>query len=283
MIGDVTEIAGLAEVATAHHLFLIDQFGVLHDGRDAYPGAIAALQSLKAAGKVSIILSNSGKRAGPNAERLLRLGFPPGSFSHVVSSGEVNWHAIHDGRLGAPFKRGARVYLVGKPGDDYQLDGLDLVLVPRADEADLILILGTGAPDVALIEYQGLLAPAARAGLPAVCANPDRHMLSAQGLVPGPGAIAEVYQQLGGQVHFIGKPHAGIYDFALGLMPDVPPARVLAIGDSVEHDIAGAARMGLPSALIRGGILAGFDGRALAGLYAEHRARATYVLDRLVW
>ena len=275
------EIAGLAEIAAAHDLFLIDQFGVLHDGRAPYPGAVAALQALAGAGKTVVILTNSGKRAAPNAKRLAQMGFPDGSFHHVVSSGEVNWHAIRDGRLGAPFLKGAKAYLVGKPGDDYGLDGLDLTLTEKAEDAGFVLILGTAVPQVSLAEYRQRLAVAARRGVPALCANPDRHMLSAHGLEPAPGAIAEIYESLGGKVRYTGKPYPDIYTFALGLAPSVAPARVLAIGDSVEHDIAGAARAGLPSLLIRGGILAGQTGAELMRLYTEHNAWPDYLLERL--
>ena len=110
------KVDGLAGLAVTHDLFLIDQFGVLHNGRAPFSGAVDAMQRLAAAGKTTIILTNSGKRAAPNAGRLVQLGFPRSSFGHVVSSGEVNWHGIRDGRLGPEFQLGARVYVVGVPG-----------------------------------------------------------------------------------------------------------------------------------------------------------------------
>ncbi len=281
MSKEPTAIEGLSEVIAAHDLFLIDQYGVLHDGRSLYPGAVAALQAIKAAGKTSIILTNSGKRAVQNAERLHQLGLPRENFSAVVSSGEVSWHAIDEGQFGPPFARGARAFLVGRRGDDYGLDGLDLEFTDDPAKADMVLILGCDVPRVSLAHYRRLLTPAARAGVPALCSNPDKLMLSAKGLQPAPGALADIYQELGGKVRYLGKPYADIYRYALSQASGIPKPRVLAIGDSVEHDIAGAIRIGVPSLLIRGGILAELDGADLENLYAEYQAWPDYILGKL--
>ena len=80
---------GLAELADRFDVFVLDQFGVLHDGSTPYPGAVDALRLLKAAGKHILLLSNSGKRSAPNEARLVRLGFEPDSWDHFLSSGEV--------------------------------------------------------------------------------------------------------------------------------------------------------------------------------------------------
>ena len=277
------EVKGLAGLVAGHDLFLIDQFGVLHDGRAPFPGALEALQHLTTAGKTTIILTNSGKRAAPNADRLVQLGFPRSSFCHVVSSGEVNWHGIRDGHLGPAFQCGARVYVVGIPGDDYGLDGLNLTMVDDPAAAQFLLIVGSDAPRTTLAQYREILAPAAAAGVPALCANPDKLMHTAHGLQPAPGAIGEIYSELGGQVTHTGKPYSEIYRFALTLAPGIATSRILAIGDSVEHDIAGAARIRMQTALIRNGILAGLNEAALATIYQQHQAWPDYRLETLVW
>ena len=274
-------IDGLGEIIAAHDLFLVDQYGVLHDGRKLFPGVVATLNAIKSAGKTSIILTNSGRRAAQNVQRLVNLGLAPGSFSHVVSSGEVSWHALDKGRFGPPFVRGAKVHVVGVKGEDYGLAGLDLQFTDDPALAELILILGSDAPRTSLSEYRKLLAPAARAGIAALSSNPDKLMHTSKGLQPAPGAIAEIYEDLGGTVRYIGKPYPDIYRYALDLAPKTPKSRVLAIGDSVEHDIAGAARMGFKSLLIRGGILVEVDGAGLENLYAEYQAWPTYVMGKL--
>lgn len=276
-------ISGLGDIAAAYDVLLIDQFGVLHDGHKPYPGVVDCLTRAAALGKRSIVLTNSGKRAAPNAERLVRLGFPRTAFASVVSSGEVGWHAIRDGTFGAPFLHGARVHVIGRQGDDYGLDGISLEPTDMPETAECLLILGSDVPRTSLDVYRAQLAAAAAAGIPALCANPDRQMITEHGLAPAPGAIAAVYEELGGKVTYVGKPHAAIYRYALASAPEAPRDRVLAIGDSVEHDIAGATALGITTLLIRGGILADKSDAELAALYAQHAATPAYIAPSLIW
>ena len=179
--------------------FVIDQYGVLHDGVRAYAGAIAALEAIRAAGKRAVLMTNSGKSAAANEERLARLGFARELYAALVSSGEA-------ARLGM---RGQRVRTRLRPGRqgachrpdrrDYGLDRFPLQPVDLA-VADALLILGSDAPRVSLDEYSERLKPAAARNLPALCANPDLLMLTKSGQQPAPGAIARVYETLGGKV-----------------------------------------------------------------------------------
>ncbi|TGR16391.1 TIGR01459 family HAD-type hydrolase, partial [Mesorhizobium sp. M1C.F.Ca.ET.196.01.1.1] len=114
-----------------------------------------------------------------------------------------------------------------------------------------------------LEHYREMLAPAAVSGVPCLCTNPDRIMLTKSGQRFGAGRIAELYEELGGNVEWIGKPHRPIYDAALAMLGNPPRERVVGIGDSIEHDIAGASGAGLSSALVRSGILAEMSGQQL--------------------
>jgi ribonucleotide monophosphatase NagD (HAD superfamily) len=87
-----------------------------------------------------------------------------------------------------------------------------------------------------------------------LCANPDLAMFSPKGLVPAPGALAALYQSLGGLVKFVGKPHPPIFAAALEKLGNPPPERVLVIGDSLEHDIAGGRAAKMQTALVRSGV-----------------------------
>ena len=122
-------------------VFLVDQFGVLHDGSAAYPGAVEALERLKAAGKRVILLSNSGRRSRPNVERAARLGFPADTYDEIISSGEVAWHLLKERRLGPALREGARCLLFARDNDSSAIDGLGLQRTedaggrrPRADQ-----------------------------------------------------------------------------------------------------------------------------------------------------
>ena len=256
----------VADLLPLYDAFLLDQFGTLHDGQAAYPGVPGALQAMRAAGKRVAVLSNSGKRSADNAARLARLGLPAALFDAVVTSGEVARTLLAEGRIESA--RGARrCLLLERDGDGSVLDGLGLAVGPAAD-AELVIIAGSEGERRPLESYAGQLAPLARAGRPALCLNPDRTMLTAQGLAFGAGRIAELYESLGGPVTWIGKPHPDIFATALAALGNPPPARVAVVGDSVEHDIAGARAAGCAGWLVLSGIAAGLDH---AQLSAEFR------------
>jgi HAD superfamily hydrolase (TIGR01459 family) len=274
------EIAGLGEIADRYDAFLFDQYGVLHDGARPYAGTVEVLLRLAAR---ALVITNSGKRAAANRERAGRLGIARELYAELVSSGEVAWSGIRDGSFGRPFVAGGRAYVVGRAGDSYGFEDLDLVAVAQPADADFILVLGSNAPATSLDAYRKLLRPAAEIGLPALCCNPDRLMLTLHGPVPAPGAIAELYAALGGPVRWIGKPHAEIYRAALALAGNPPPARVLALGDSIEHDILGAAGLGIATALVRTGVLAGIGLAEISARCTAARCAPDWILPQLKW
>jgi HAD superfamily hydrolase (TIGR01459 family) len=274
------EIGGLGEIADRYDAFLFDQYGVLHDGVRPYAGTAEVLARLAPR---SLIITNSGKRSAANQERLARLGIARVLYHDLLSSGEVAWTGLRDGSFGRPFVRGGRAYIVGRAGDSYGFDGLDLVSVEAPAHADFILILGSDAPATSLDRYGGLLQPAAAIGLPALCCNPDRLMLTGSGSVPAPGAIAEIYASLGGPVRWIGKPRAEIYRAALALAGNPPPSRVLALGDSVEHDIVGAAALGIATALVRTGVSNAIGLVEIAARSAVAGCEPDWILPELKW
>jgi HAD superfamily hydrolase (TIGR01459 family) len=265
---DWREAPGIASLLPGAEGFLVDQFGTLHDGACAYPGALAALRLLRQGGARVVLLSNSGKRNAANQARLHRLGFPPDSYDAFLSSGEAAWHMLH-----ARHEAGLRTcLLLSRDGDEAAIDGTGIRRVMRAEDADLVLIAGSEAERIGLPAYERLLAPAAERGIPAICSNPDRLMLVNGGIAPGAGQIAALYERLGGTVTWVGKPHPPIYRRALALLGDPAPARVWGIGDSVEHDIAGARAAGCRAALVATGVAAGLDDTALAAELAQHDA-----------
>ncbi len=277
-----SRIGSLSEIADAFDAFMIDQYGVMHDGQQPYPGAVDALTRLTAMNKSVIILTNSGKRATPNIARLEHIGFPRASFSALMSSGEVTWQGLRTGAFGPPFESGGRVCVVGKTGEDYGLDELDLIFVTEPEAADFIVIAGSDCPATSLDHYSNVLAPAAARHIPALCANPDRMMLTAEGLQPSSGAIAGVYENLGGRVVFIGKPYPAIYREALK-RASAPAERVLCIGDSLDHDVLGGVNAGFHTALVRTGLLAGIDDPRLEAMMAAAPHTPDFLLPSLVW
>jgi HAD superfamily hydrolase (TIGR01459 family) len=277
----VTErLDGLGDLAARFDHFLIDQFGVLLDGSAAYPYAPAALARLAGMGKAIVLLSNSGKRAEPNARRLDRLGFARTSYRMVMSSGECAWGEIGrrlaDGRL----PRGGRTLVISRDGDLSGIEGLDLIRTDDPAAADFVLIAGSEADRFPLAHYRDLLAPAAARGVPALCTNPDRAMLTPGGLRFGAAVIAEEYAALGGTVEYVGKPWPLIYAAALEALGSPDPARVVCVGDSPAHDVRGGRGAGMATALTRTGVHADLDAAALLAHCAAEGAVPDVLLPR---
>ncbi|MGF6155936.1 HAD superfamily hydrolase (TIGR01459 family) [Ensifer sp. KUDG1] len=277
-----TAIEGLGEIADRYDAFLIDQFGVLRDGRGPYPGAAETLVKLKDAGKRIIILSNSGKRSAENDRRLVDLGFVSGSWDWFLTSGEVAWQILRREGAGAVDKR-RKCLLISRDGDVSPLTGLDLERTESGADADFVLLAASEGDVHPLSHYEALLAPAARRGVPCLCTNPDKVMLTKEGTAFGAGRIAELYEELGGTVRWIGKPFADIYASALDFLGQPEPTRVCAIGDSIEHDIVGAAGAGLHSVLVTTGILERASEEERRKLFAEHDARPDFILPKFIW
>lgn len=266
--------SGLAEIADRFDAFLIDQFGVLRDGRAVYPQAPATLSALKALGKKNIILSNSGKRSQENSVRLAQLGFDPASWDWFLTSGETAYR-IMESEVAGPARK---CLLISRDGDLSPLQGLDIRRTEDSDEADIVLIAASEGDVYPMEHYEALLAPAARKGTPCLCTNPDKIMLTRSGTAFGAGRIAELYEQLGGSVRWIGKPFPDIYRLAEEFLGDIPKHRICAIGDSVENDIAGARDAGIASILVTTGILADTSEEERRHLFEAHGAAPDFVL-----
>lgn len=277
------EAADLSALVKRYDVFFVDQFGVLHDGYRAYAGAVEALARLKAEGKTVVLLSNSGRRARPNEERLLRLGFEPRSWDFFVSSGEVAYRKFAGETAEPGLRPGTKCLLLSRENDRSAVEGLDLRLVENGADAEIVLLGGSEGDRFPLDHYRDLLEPAARAGVPLVCINPDKIMLTATGPTFGAGCIAELYAELGGTVEWIGKPYPEIYEAALAIAGVTDRSRVVGVGDSIEHDVVGARNAGLASALVRSGILADLDRAGLEALYRRHGARPDHVLSRFAF
>ncbi|MBN9448016.1 MAG: TIGR01459 family HAD-type hydrolase [Bosea sp.] len=273
--------AGIGALASRYDGFLLDQWGVLHDGSAPYPKALSCLERIRQAGKTVIILSNSGKPGSENEATLARLGFPRALYDHVVSAGDDARDALMAGGEPAYREPGRNCLLLVRPGEERLADGLGLTPTDDPDAADFILLMSMEPPAQSVAGWQPLLARAATRGIPMICANPDRHRVHADGrLHEAPGLVAQAYESMGGTVHYHGKPHARIYRTCLRLS-GIPAARLLAIGDSLEHDVAGAAAAGIDAAFIAGGIHRGALRWTAAGEVEPESCRRLFAREGL--
>ena len=227
------------------------------------------------------MLSNSAKTGADNIVRLAKFGFGPQHFDAVVTSGDAAQAAIRSGALGAGFGPGAKVHISGKPGDDYGFGDLGFTLT-WPDEADGIILAACQEPDRNWREQIRDLTKAANRGVTIAVCNPDLEMLTPKGVRPSAGAIALELERKGAVLRYFGKPHGDIYRTALAALGNPPPMTVLAIGDSPEHDIAGAAGAGLDSVLLRTGILSDKDDASLQARLPKG-ARRVFSLSELRW
>lgn len=245
---------GMAELAGDYDGLLLDQWGVLHDGASPYPAARDCLARLKQAGKAIVILSNSGKSGAENEAGLARLGFGRALYDRIVSAGDDARAALLEREGSGYGALGRRCLLLTRPGEGRLAEGLGLEPVEDPAEADFVLAMSMDSERQSVAGWRGLLERAARRGLPFICANPDRYRVHPDGsLHEAPGLVARAYEEMGGRVHYHGKPQPRIYRTCMAAL-GLPAARILAVGDSLEHDIAGAAGAGLDSVFIAGGI-----------------------------
>lgn len=273
-----THIDGVSTVLHQYDAYLIDQFGVLHDGSKPYPHAVSCLEALKAANKTVIIVSNSGKRSSSNIARMTALGIPEALYDHFVTSGDVAYHYLKKHLKNTARQR---CFLIARDGDTSAVDQLDLELCDHPDKADLIIIAGSQSDHYDERYYAQLLATAAARNTLCLCTNPDKMMLTPNGLRFGAGRIADIYTEQGGEVVWIGKPYAAIYTHALelALVPEGHKGRTLCIGDSLEHDIAGGNRSGLDTLLVRTGIISGVDDNDLLVQFERMGVTPDYIAD----
>ena len=264
----VRQIRGLSEISDHYDAILRDIWGVLHNGLASFPPASEALVSFRRRGGAVVLISNAPRPSAPIQRQVLKLGVPPEAFDAVVTSGDVTIGLMER-------QAGDRVLHIGPERDLSLFDaamestGARPKLVSLED-AQYALCTGlrndeTETPD----DYETELRTMAKRGMTMICANPDIVIHRGDTLVYCAGALARRYEELGGSVIYAGKPYAPIYDRALALVGRVRGAaldkrRVLAIGDGMRTDIAGAMRAGLDALFVTGGIHRSLHGEAPA-------------------
>ncbi len=270
---EIPLLEGLAPVADRYDGFVLDLWGVIHDGVTPFPGVVDALDRIVAAGKSFVMLSNAPRRAAAIAELMVAMGIPEAHCRHILSSGEATWIELKD--RADPFYRamGRKCLHIGPQRDENLFDGLDLERVPDIEAAELIMNTGPWRDEEKVSDYEATLAEGARRGLPMICVNPDLEVIRGGVRIICAGALALRYEALGGTVRWIGKPHPPIYRLCFDMLGVADRRRVLAIGDSLRTDIAGAEAVGIDSILVTGGLHANELGQA-AGVRPSEAAIA---------
>lgn len=238
---------GIAPIAGRYDGFVLDLWGVVHDGRRPYPGVPEALAELQARGKRVAFLTNAPRRAWFVQGMLDRMGLDRGLYDGIVSSGEVAWRMLKAKTHPWFARLGPRAFHIGPERDLSVVEDGAAELVPDPAQADFLLNTGPdperGSHDAE--RYRPALEAAAAHHLPMLCVNPDRHVMVAGERLICAGALADIYLAMGGEVFEVGKPDPAVYDPVLELLGIGDRRRVLAIGDSPHTDLAGAQAAGL--------------------------------------
>jgi HAD superfamily hydrolase (TIGR01459 family) len=255
-MGHVILIETLEEVLDAFDLVVLDQWGVLHNGSAPYSSACQAMEMLKARGKEICILSNSGKRADLNFQRIKKMRLPVETISRVVTSGEALWHDINESKLQVAGNHPCRLFPISGHPDDARIwaeGGGAEIEGTLSSSCDAVLLMGL-PDDTDETDYEATLRNALDLALPMICSNPDKTSPRGGCFVMSPGFLADRYEGMGGEVIWYGKPHAPVFEAVRRHWPGLPPSRILMVGDSLEHDIAGGQNAGFQTALVLGGI-----------------------------
>lgn len=248
-------LPGFAALADRYDGFILDLWGVIHDGVTAFPHAVDCLAHLRAAGKRTLLLSNVPRPNDAVQTMMQRMGIEDALYTGILTSGEAVRRALRSPPDLWWAELGSRVFHLGPDRDRPVFEGLPLVLAE--DPADADFVLNTGPDDHRnpsdMAEFEAVLAECARHRLKMICANPDLAVIRGGVRVLCAGALAVRYQDLGGDVRSLGKPDPAIYQPVLEQL-GLPADRVLAVGDSLHTDIAGAVGVDLAACWVLSGI-----------------------------
>jgi HAD superfamily hydrolase (TIGR01459 family) len=280
---ETTIVTGISALTPAPRAWICDIWGVVHNGVASFPAAVDACVRFRERGGRIVLVSNAPRPSGSVVKQLESLAVPVTAYDAVLTSGDVTRDALLNWI-------GTTTLHIGPERDLSLFAGLDIPLVEIAS-AERILCSGLyddtrETPE----DYRRLLQIAAAQALPMLCANPDIKVDRGGKIVYCAGAVAQLYEELGGSVEYAGKPYPPIYAMAHRLLAEMDgdepaPGDVLAIGDGVHTDIAGGLRAGLRTVYVSSAIhLDGpFDAAALERLFPDPCERPHFAMPALAW
>lgn len=235
-------LKGLEEIHHLYDAFILDIFGVVHDGIKPFPDTLNCLSKLQESGKKICLLSNSPRRAKGAVENMEEMGIPRDLYHHIVTSGESTFNAIK--KKQQPFYKdlGYNCWFIGNDYVSDLTEDLDCTFLEGPEDADFILNAIPGTHDSEVKKLKAQLEIAAERDIPMICANPDLVVNIGSKQHECAGTFAAYYEELGGRVEYHGKPYAPVYQAALKELGNPEPSKILAIGDSLRTDIAGGNR-----------------------------------------
>ncbi len=288
-------IQSLSDVSDGYEALFCDLWGCLHNGRAPYPAAVSALQSFRAGGGRVVLMTNAPRPNRYVETQIDRMGVPRDAWDLIVSSGDAAQAGMFSGAVGR------KVYHIGPEKDlgffnDVPAEFADAPEIDRVplEEAEGIVCTGpfndlTETPE----DYRATLLYAKAKGLKLLCSNPDLVVDYGDKRIYCAGSIAALYEEMGGESLYYGKPHPPVYDLArrrlAAMGPEVGNDRILALGDGINTDVQGGIAEGIDTLFVTGGLAAEAfgpeveapDAALLEQWLAERQLSPTYSIGRL--
>lgn len=263
-------IDGLKDLVLDFDAFLLDAWGVLHNGVSPFPGVLNALKQLQQEKKQTIIITNSPARKQAVIVDLEKRGISRELYQDVISSGELAFQEMN--RMLEQQQLPSQCVFLGQSKHRPILNGLSLECVEQPKENSFLFNTGPNNSWDEEDSYRDLLQAAMTYRIPMICVNPDREVIFQGTRRLCAGGIARSYEQLGGTVLYFGKPYPKIYEIVKRQLP--PNIRMIAIGDSLETDIQGAIQANILTVLVLTGV---------TPVYSPSLRNPTYCMPQLQW
>jgi HAD superfamily hydrolase (TIGR01459 family) len=282
-------LAGLSQLADRYDVIFSDVWGVVHNGLSAHPAAGDALARFRRKGGVVVMISNAPRPAWSVIEQLDKIGVSREAYDAVVTSGDVTMTL-------AMAQKDNNCFFIGAEKDEPLFRDLAVNRV-ALDKASFVICSGLADDETETADdYRPLVTEIRKRNIPMICANPDLVVERGNKLIPCAGAIAAIYEDMGGQVIQAGKPYPPIYTATLAKAVavtgrDTPKSRILAIGDAIRTDVAGAATFGADCVFLTAGIHAheihdahgNLNREQLSGFLARQTHQPKAVMQKLTW
>ena len=287
--------SGLSDISDSYMGFIIDDWGVLHDGEDAFTHTVECLKELKERHKTIVIMTNDRMRADEKKAQLKKMGIGPSLYHHILTPVSMLQEGVEE-KKEKPFDGlGETAYVITRRNDFSAIEHAEIERTDDIEKADFVLLLGMDYPIKTLESYDPVIRRAIQRRLKAICLNQDSKGLIGSNFLTGPGLLARRYTDAGGIVNHIGKPHNLIFKKAASLLQqnDIFPSHTVMLGDTMAHDILGAAEMGIDSCLFKSGLHAAnfahcqtlkeVDNTLKNLIIKYNNVMPTYLVDEMQW
>ncbi len=250
-------LSGIKEISNNYSHFILDVWGVIHDGIKTYPDVLDTMNFLKSEGKNVCFLSNAPRRASKVKTVLENYGITEDFYDFILTSGEATFIDLKKSQENGFENFGKNYFYIGPQKDIDLLDGLEYQRVESAAEADFALTTGFEGHHSKIDEKMPQALEAKKHNLKMICVNPDMIVAKQDGNeMICAGTLAREYKKIGGEVIYYGKPFESVYKITCELFNNPSKEKIIAIGDGLETDIKGAVDFGIDSILVSGGIMA---------------------------